>query len=211
MQPNYTGVYAALVTNNSDPTHSKRIRAQVPQISAAAELNWATSVNSQQPVPAVNTIVYVVFNGGDLTKPMYFPNSVAAFPAIPELAVILDWTTPVLASGYTENGNTNGTVMYRVVDILGTRQVQWQGGLNLTYPGGNLANTAQPFTLPINSLAWPTSSTIRSCTAPCSTSASLLSSLKLDTNSSGVCQIVGTNTTTIQPPWVSFNGVSYFL
>jgi hypothetical protein len=168
-------------------------------------------MNPGDPIPAVGSIVWMVFNGGDLTKPVYTANSVTPFPAIPEVSTVLSWTTPTLAAGYTNNGNGNGTVMYRVVDILGSRQVEWQGGLNLTYPSGSLANSGNPFTANIQFLARPTNAATRSCTAPCSLTSSTVASIKLDVTSGGLCALIGTNSSTIQPPWVSLNGVNYFI
>lgn len=209
VEPGYTGIYRSLVVSAADPKSQGRLKVVCPQISGMAEIHWAVPVNPGDPVPLAGSLVWMSFSGGDLTKPFYFSNSVAPFPAIPNVSVVLDWQTPPLASGYTENGNSNGTVRYRVVNFLGYNQVQWMGGLGLTYPGGSLANSADPFSAALNSLAFP--STLRSLSAACSTSSSTATSIKLDVSSSGVCSLNGTNTSTIQPPWVSLNGLSYFI
>jgi hypothetical protein len=86
MQTNYLGVYRALVTSIADPTGLGKIRTQCPQISGSAELRWAEPVNPGQALPTTGTIVWVAFSGGDLTKPVYFNNSVTPFPAIPSVA-----------------------------------------------------------------------------------------------------------------------------
>lgn len=206
MQPSYNSIYRALVTNNIDTTNQGKIRVQCPQVAGAAEIRSAEPSNPGMPVPSVNTIVWIYFNGGDITKPVYFSNSVATPPS----ALILDWTTPALVTGYTQNGNSNGTVQYRVITELGEKKVEWRGGLNLTYASGVLANSGQPFTTTINALAQPASG-LRSLSAACSATSSAQLSLKWDTNSSGTCMIVGTNTTTINPPWISLNGLYYFI
>jgi hypothetical protein len=76
MQTNYLGTYRALVTSTADPTTSRKIRTQCPQIAGTAELRWAEPINPQAPIPDVGTIVWIVFSGGDLTKPAYFSNKV---------------------------------------------------------------------------------------------------------------------------------------
>ncbi|MFE2578856.1 hypothetical protein [Streptomyces sp. NPDC059378] len=120
-----------------------------------------------------------------------------------------DWTTPALASGFTGNGNSNGTVQYRVINVLGTAFVQWRGGLNITYSGGAIANGGSPLSAPLPVIARP--STRCTLAAACSATSSSALSLKIDFNTSGSVDVVGTNTTTINPPWVSFNGLMYSL
>lgn len=210
MQPNtlptYLGLYRSIVTNNVDSTNQNKIKVVCPQVAGNAEIRSAEPVNPQEQIPAIGSIVWVGFSGGDITKPYYLANSVTPYP---EISVVLDWQTPSLAAGYTENGNTNGTVKYRVVNFLGYNQVQWMGGLNLTYPGSSLANSSQPFASVLNPAAQPSS--LRSLPAACSTSTSTTQSLKFDTSTTGLCTIVGTNTSTIQPPWISLNNLSYFI
>lgn len=72
--PTYLGSYRALVTSVTDPTLTGRIRTQCPQISGTAELNWALPLNPLDPIPAVGTVCWIFFNGGDLTKPVYAAN-----------------------------------------------------------------------------------------------------------------------------------------
>jgi hypothetical protein len=68
----YPAIYRALVTSVADPLVLGRVRAQCPQVSGAAELNWAIPINNKNPLPLVGDIIWVAFNGGDLTKPIYF-------------------------------------------------------------------------------------------------------------------------------------------
>ena len=76
MQASYLGIYRALVTSTTDPTGLKKIRTQCPQIAGVAEIRWAEPINPQAPIPDVGSIVWIVFSGGDLTKPAYFSNKV---------------------------------------------------------------------------------------------------------------------------------------
>lgn len=76
MLTSYPGTYRAIVTSTSDPTASKKIRTQCPQIAGTAELRWAEPINPQAPLPDVGSIVWIIFSGGDLTKPAYHSNKV---------------------------------------------------------------------------------------------------------------------------------------
>jgi hypothetical protein len=124
------------------------------------------------------------------------------------IGLVQNWTSPTLASGYTGNGNSNGTPQYRVINILGTKFVQWRGGLNLTYSGTTIANSGKPLAAALISDYRPASK--RTVTAGCSLASSSLSSLKLDFDTDGTFDVVGTGTGVL-PPWVSLNNVLYSL
>ncbi|WP_405184192.1 hypothetical protein [Streptomyces albidoflavus] len=120
------------------------------------------------------------------------------------------WSTVSLASGFSHNGNSNGTLQYRVVNLFGEQTLMLRGAVNITYSGtpkvipndGFVTNTALP------AAARPSS--LRTVTGACSTVSSDALSVKIDINTNGRIQIVGTTSPTakpmIQPPWVSFNG-----
>lgn len=116
------------------------------------------------------------------------------------------WTTPALRSGFTGNGNSNGTVQYRMVTIAGGKFVQWRGGLNLTYSGSSIAGGGDFLNAALPTSARPLS--LRSVTAACSAVSSTGLSLKVDFLADGTTQIVGTGTGNT-PPWLSLNGVMY--
>ncbi|MEV8056569.1 hypothetical protein AB0P37_08580 [Streptomyces antimycoticus] len=44
------------------------------------------------------------------------------------------WIAPTLASGYTNDGNGNGTVRYRKITIAGVPHMEWRGGVSWTSP-----------------------------------------------------------------------------
>lgn len=125
------------------------------------------------------------------------------------------WTTISLASGFTHDGNDNGNLQYRVVNLFGEPTVMLRGGVGLTYSGspsvipnsGVITATALP--------AAATPVTLRSITGACSTTNSDVLSLHIDAKSDGHLQIIGTTSSTaspkIQPPWLSFNGCYYSL
>lgn len=114
------------------------------------------------------------------------------------------WKTVGLATGFSHNGNDNGTVQYRVVQLFGEDALMLRGGLNITYKSGAIQNNGN-----INSTALPTSArpaTRRTVPVACSAQNSTVTSLKLDLNTNGTLSIVGTGGKDL-PPWVSLNGV----
>jgi hypothetical protein len=118
------------------------------------------------------------------------------------------WTTPALASGYTGNGNSNGTPQYRLVNLFGESVVMWKGGLNVTYSGGtpvNSGNFISGGTLP--TAVRPTAR--RTVTAACSAVSSDSLSVKIDFQTDGTVGIVTQGGVT--PPWVSLNNIMYSL
>lgn len=118
------------------------------------------------------------------------------------------WTTPSLASGYTGNGNSNGTPQYRLVNLFGEQVVMWKGGLNVTYSSGtpvNGGNFISGGTLP--TAVRPTAR--RTVTAACSAVASDSLSVKIDFQTDGTVGIVTQGGVT--PPWVSLNNIMYSL
>lgn len=68
----YDGIYIASVVNNNDPALQNRVTLKIPQILGEATSNWATPVSSTVTAPpAVRSIVYAQFNGGDVNHPVY--------------------------------------------------------------------------------------------------------------------------------------------
>ncbi|TVL89731.1 hypothetical protein [Streptomyces sp. SAJ15] len=125
------------------------------------------------------------------------------------------WTTISLAAGYGHNGNSNGNLQYRVVNLFGEQTVMLKGGINVTYPGtpGLIANGGVVTGTALPAAARP--GALRSLTGACSTTNSDVLSVKIDCRSDGHIEIVGTTSASanpkIQPPWVSFNGLFYSL
>ncbi|MFE9886885.1 hypothetical protein [Streptomyces scopuliridis] len=117
------------------------------------------------------------------------------------------WTTPTLASGYTANGNSNGTPQYRIVNWFGEAVVMWKGGLNVPYSGGAPTNSGNFLSSNLPTAARPTSR--RTVTAACSAVSSDSLSVKIDFNGDGAVAIV--TQTGVQPPWVSLNNIMYSL
>lgn len=202
MQTELYGVYRAIVTGVKDPTNSGRIRVKAPQVSGNAELQWAEPVNSGSPIPAVNSIVWVMFNGGYINKPVYFPYEED-----------LVWNTITPITGYTHDGNNEGTVQYTSYIFRGTRYVEWRGGLTVASTGteGSFAtpNGGTFFTMTDDDLIPADRRTVVCAKNLYSTANFVNNTVKVDFNTSGNCTLVaGVN---FETDWVSFNGVRYII
>ncbi|WP_239116065.1 DUF2793 domain-containing protein [Streptomyces sp. SID8499] len=115
------------------------------------------------------------------------------------------WKNISLASGFTANGNANGTPQYRVVNMFGEATIMLRGGIDVTYDANGIKNGGV-----INSVMLPVDarpSYRRSLVAACSVGASESAAVKVDINTNGSIAIVGTNKTDIKPAWVSLNGL----
>jgi hypothetical protein len=122
------------------------------------------------------------------------------------------WTAVSLASGFSNtDNNSQGNLMYRVVNLFGEPTLMFKGGLHVAYSGSPsaIANGGYVTSTPLPATARPTN--LRSLTGACSTVSSDVLSVKIDVGTDGRIQIVGTTTATanpkIQPPWVSFNSI----
>jgi hypothetical protein len=118
------------------------------------------------------------------------------------------WKAITPESPWTQNGNSNGTFQYRILNISGEESLQFRGALGRssypTSPAGSYVvnNTALP------SAARP--STLRTVLMPCSDTSSERIALKLDIRTDGYLEVFGFSSTT-KPPWIGFNGVTVSL
>lgn len=113
------------------------------------------------------------------------------------------WTTVGLASGFSHNGNSNGTFQYRVVNEFGEITIKFQGAVSVTYSGSTIPNSGILNTTALPTSARPTS--LRTIVVPCSDVSSSRITLKLDVRTDGYLQIYGTGSGNT-PPWIGFNG-----
>ena len=113
------------------------------------------------------------------------------------------WTTIGLTSGWSHNGNDNGTFQYRLVTLFGEDTIMFRGGISRgSYPG------TVPGSWTLTSSALPAAarpSTKRTFVLACSDTNSDRLALKVDLQTDGHISLWGTSSTT-KPPWVSFNG-----
>ncbi|WP_306317197.1 MULTISPECIES: hypothetical protein [unclassified Streptomyces] len=118
------------------------------------------------------------------------------------------WTTISLASGFGQNGNSNGTLQYRLLNIAGEESLQFRGAITRSsYP------SSPPASYVINSTALPTAvrpQTLRTVLIPCSDVSSDRIALKLDIQTDGYLEIFGFSSSA-KPPWLGFNGVTVSL
>ncbi|MEJ8652730.1 hypothetical protein WKI65_32880 [Streptomyces sp. MS1.AVA.3] len=120
-------------------------------------------------------------------------------------AELVTWTKVSLAGGYGHNGNSNGDVRYRVIDLLGTRFVQWRGGMNVSYRGGTPVRDGAFLSAALPTLARPTG--LRSVPVACSAADSTIVTVKIDFLANGTATLLSDDGDA--PPWVSLHGVMY--
>lgn len=118
------------------------------------------------------------------------------------------WTTINLNSPFTQNGNSNGTFQYRLLNIAGEESLQFRGAIaRSSWPSSPAASYV------INSTALPSAvrpQTLRTVVVPCSDVSSERITLKLDVQTSGYLEVFGTGSS-VKPPWIGFNGVTVSL
>ncbi|MFJ6073716.1 hypothetical protein ACIQFU_23215 [Streptomyces sp. NPDC093065] len=114
------------------------------------------------------------------------------------------WTTIALASGWTQNGNAQGTFQYRIVNLFGEDSIMFRGGISRSsYP------TSIPGYFEVNTNALPAAArpaSLRTIIVPCSDVGSSRISLKLDVTTDGWLRLYGISRPNDLPAWVGFNG-----
>ena len=74
MDNRFYGVYRGKVTDNRDPNKHRRLKITVPQIMGAESSNWAWPIDQpgvSLPLPVVGQGVWVMFEGGDPSFPIW--------------------------------------------------------------------------------------------------------------------------------------------
>jgi hypothetical protein len=74
MENKFYGVYRGVVVDNKDPLNKGRLKLRIPQVLGDTVTEWAWGV--QQPavfqnIPKVSTGVFVMFEGGDASFPIW--------------------------------------------------------------------------------------------------------------------------------------------
>lgn len=67
----YYGIYTATVVSTADPTNQGRIQLKIPQVLGTATSHWALPILTNPVLPAINSVVYAQFIGGDVNHPIY--------------------------------------------------------------------------------------------------------------------------------------------
>lgn len=94
-----TGIYRGVVRTTADPTGSGRVRLQVPQVSGTALTGWVAPIQSGGAPPSVGQQVWVFYEGGDVSYPVYVPPIPVAPVPMPPLV-----TTQVSEPDYATTG-----------------------------------------------------------------------------------------------------------
>lgn len=118
------------------------------------------------------------------------------------------WVTVGLVSGFAHNGNSNGTMQYRRINLFGEPSIQLKGALSVTY-SPSIPNSGIFTASPLPTSSRPTD--LRTVTIPCSDVNSDRITLKMDAQPDGHLNIYGTNSSDNRPIWIGFNGVFYSL
>ncbi|MFJ9318809.1 hypothetical protein [Streptomyces globisporus] len=113
------------------------------------------------------------------------------------------WKTVTLNTGFTHNGNSQGSFQYRLVNLFGEQMLYFRGGITPKYSGGTLQYTNE-----INSVALPANcrpTSLRTILIPCSDKDSARIALRLDITTGGILNLWGIQKDT-NPPWIGFHG-----
>jgi hypothetical protein len=116
---------------------------------------------------------------------------------------VSSWTTINPAATLSQNGNSNGTFQYRLLNISGEESIQFRGGLARSYSGTPAGSIV------VNTTALPSAvrpSTLRTVLVPCSDTSSDRIALKMDVRTDGYLEVFGFSSS-VKPPWIGFNGV----
>ena len=101
----FYGVYRGIVQSNSDPLGKGRLKLQVPQVLGDSVTGWAWSVYQPgvtEVIPDVNTGVFVMFEGGDPSFPIWIGTFTEVAPTPP---TAVRWSPVFQATGMTFTGS----------------------------------------------------------------------------------------------------------
>ncbi|MFD7237007.1 hypothetical protein ACFWAT_17095 [Streptomyces syringium] len=111
---------------------------------------------------------------------------------------VVGWTAPALTAGYTNGGNSQGTLRYRRIMLGGVPHLQWRGGVSWTTNAAPPAS-GQPLAAPLPAAARPallTSASIAAGGIP----------IKVDCQRDGHLKFIGNPSLTT---WAAMSGVIY--
>jgi uncharacterized protein involved in type VI secretion and phage assembly len=125
----YYGKYRGTVSNNIDPLNQGRLLVQVPAVSNIIPSSWALpclpfagTLSGFFVLPAINSAVWVEFEGGDVRKPIWTggfwaegqipPLALAAPPALQQLTIQTTAGNTLLVSDVP--GPTGGILLQTV-------------------------------------------------------------------------------------------------
>lgn len=114
----YPGTYRALVANANDPLGQQRVTLLIPQILGVTESAWAMPSTPTNIIPAPGDVVWVMFDAGDITAPIYTARGLLEISQ-----QMADWVT----GGSDVNTPPPPAGTPGVVGVLGGIKVSWDG------------------------------------------------------------------------------------
>lgn len=84
----WSGLYKGVVLSTQDPASLSRVRLQVPQVSGSSATDWVPPAQAGGALPSVGSQVWVMYQGGDASYPVYVP-PIPAPPSITDMHGIL--------------------------------------------------------------------------------------------------------------------------
>lgn len=120
----WPGAYRALVLSTADPTATGRVRLQVPQVTGAAPTGWVAPAQAGASVPAVGSVVWVIYEAGDPSYPVYIPPAPAPYvpPADPAWQT---QTSPAITGLTLGNGTIASRYLVRGFTVRWAVTITW--------------------------------------------------------------------------------------
>jgi hypothetical protein len=126
----FPGIYRGVVVDNCDPLNQGRLRFRVPQVLFDAVATWSPSSNQFNPdipSPEIGTNIWVMFEGGD--------------PSYPVWVGTVESTAPSPSTGYPVPGNVDAGTAYSV--YAGISPIE-AGIFNTVYGGTTAISGGRP-------------------------------------------------------------------
>jgi len=148
VQTRYYGKYQGLVVDNKDPDQMGRLKVNVPSLTGATEMEWALpcfpfgGLTEQGffAVPEVGSSVWVEFEAGDVSRPIWTGVFWRTSAEVPSEARLNEPTTRVLKtpSGHVlQFDDAKGSERFRLAHPAGGEMtVDAQGNVDLKDPNG---------------------------------------------------------------------------
>ncbi len=90
------GTYTASVVSTQDPTGASRVTLNIPQVMGTAVSNWAVPIGFVPTLPTVGQIVWAMFLGGDINRPLYLmPTTSSTNTLVPGLSTISTYSMSI--------------------------------------------------------------------------------------------------------------------